>query len=145
MMQDDRIVRRLRGAPFPEPTLALRQRVLAAATAHARPAVTWADRVWFSSRWRFAAIVLLVGLVGLDRLSVVSRGSASEGPATAAVQASQAVEQAAMQAGMPRDQADALARRALIAASRPAQPRNLWLDLAPVESGFSRIDLREPD
>jgi len=119
MMQPDPIEERLGGVRWPEPAPDLRDRVLAAAVPRVRPSATWADRMWFSRRWRPAAIALLLALVVLDRISVVS-SPPSNGFGPAAVETARAVDEVAREAGLSRNEADVLARRALYAASRPA-------------------------
>jgi hypothetical protein len=123
MMQRAPIEERLREAGLPEPAPDLRGPVLAAARSHARSGVTWADRVWFSRRWRLAAVALFLALAVLDRVPTVSGVPGDQRPGTAAAETARAAQEAARQAGLPPDQADALARRVLIAASRPA-PRS---------------------
>lgn len=119
-MQRDRIGERLRGAGLPEPARDLRDRVLAAAVPRVRPSATWADRMWFSRRWRFAAVALFFAVLALDRISITPGSRVAGGPSPTAVETARAAEEAARQVGLPPDQAAALARRALIAASRPA-------------------------
>jgi hypothetical protein len=131
---------RLRETAWPEPASDLRDRVLAAAMPRVRPSATWADRMWFSRCWRLAAVALLLALVVLDRIPVVPGSRSPDVPGFAAVETARAVAEVARQVGLPPDQAEALARRALIAASRPAGRTDLGIDPGLVRSGFSRIE-----
>ena len=113
---------RLRQAGLPQPAADLRDRVLAAAVPRVRreARANWADRVWFSRRWRLAAVALLFALVSLDEISAVSGLPRAENPGVAAVETQRAADEVARQAGLTPQQARALADRALVAASRPA-------------------------
>ena len=53
----------------PEPPPGLRQRVLAETTHLVQPETSRLDAIWFSPRWRVAAVLLFFGLVAVDRLS----------------------------------------------------------------------------
>ncbi len=119
-----RLEERLRNAGLPDPAPELRQRVLAAAGPLVTPGepATWSDRVWFSRRWRYAAVALVIALVALDRVSVMRSSPTSVEFGTIAVESATAAEDAAIEAGIARDEADRLARRALLAESRPATP-----------------------
>jgi len=140
MMQRDPIEQRLLGPGLPEPAADLRDRVLAAALPLLRPSAIWADRMWFSRRWRLAAIALLLVLVVLGHFSAAPGSFAPSSPDRTAVETAQAVEEAARQVGLPPDQAAALARRALIAASRPAARSDPGIDPGFVGSDFNRIE-----
>lgn len=140
MMPRKMVEERLREVSLPEPASDLRDRVLAAAMPRVRPGATWADRMWFSRRWRLAAVALLLALVVLDRIPVVPGSRSPDAPGFAAVETTRAAAEAARQAGLSPEQAEALARRVLIAASRPAARSDLGIDPGFVGSSFSRIE-----
>jgi hypothetical protein len=135
MMQRNMLEERLRETAWPEPGSDLRDRVLAAAVPRVRPSATWADRMWFSRRWRLAAVVLVLALVLLDRIPVVPGSPSPDVPGFAAAETARAADEAARQAGLSPEQAAALARRALIAASQPA-PEEGTLGLWPSALGL---------
>ena len=118
-MQREPIEERLLATGLPGPAADLRDRVVAVAGPHVRPGTSWADRMWFSRRWRLAAIALLLALFVLDGIPFFSSARPS-GFGPAAVETARAAEEVARQAGLSRSEADLLARRALFAASRPA-------------------------
>ena len=134
MKQPETVEERLRDTAWPEPGADLRDRVLAAAGARVRASVTWADVMWFSRRWRLAAVALFLALGLLDRVSVLPVSPVRD-PGTVAVQTARAAEETALQAGMPPDEAKALARQALIAASQPG-PGEMTFDLKPWTLGL---------
>jgi hypothetical protein len=125
MTERDPIEERLRRMGLPDPAPDLRRRLLAAAAPHVRSTTTWADRVWFSGRWRLAAVALVVAVVGLDRIPVTQYSGRADAPGFAAMETARAAEEAARQVGLSPDQAAVLARRALVAASRPAPQEGL--------------------
>ena len=133
MTERDRIERRLLRAGLPDPPDDLRGRVLAGAQPIVRAATraTWADRVWFSGRWRFAAVAVLVALVALDRVSTVSVPSRRAQYGTVALETATTADAVARQAGLSPTEADAMAREALLAASRPAAQDLSALGLRP--------------
>ncbi len=126
MSGHDRMEDRLRGAGLPAAADDLRDRVLAAAVPLVASAerATWADRAWFSVRWRVAAAAVLVALIALDRVSTTPAGSGAVPYGAVAVETAQAAGEAAREDGLPGEQAERRARRALGAASRPA-PQDL--------------------
>ena len=127
MTRRDSVEERLRAARLPAQAASLRDRVLAAACPRVQPRVAWGDRVWFSRGWRLAAVAVLFATVALDRISSVP-GPTDGAPGPVAVQTARAAREAARQAGLRPDQADALARRVLVAASRPVPGSELALD-----------------
>ena len=65
----DDIERQLLEAERPEPRADMRARVLAATMPLVRSDASRLDRVWFSPRWRMAALLALVVLAGVDAAS----------------------------------------------------------------------------
>ena len=120
---------RLRQVAWPAAPPGLRARVLSAVPATS-PAVSWSDRIWFSRAWRLAAIAAVAMLIALEQLAgpgvAVSRAVAESIPEDVS-----AVAEAVRDAGLPADQADALARRMVSATERsPTNARSWELGLA---------------
>lgn len=100
---------RLRGLGNQAPPPELRARVLAAVAL--QPAVTWRDRVWFSTGWRVAATALLLALLAADRWAVPPRHGGSPGNDPAAAAERQALEALGSEIGMPPETMRRLAGR----------------------------------
>jgi hypothetical protein len=110
---------------LPEATAGLRGRVLTAATARVAPPATAAERVWFSRRWRLAGAATLVAVLLLDRVPMVLEPHPLDTAGAAALDIGQAVAEAARQLGMTADEANAIARHAVMAATRPTRDSRL--------------------
>jgi hypothetical protein len=67
MMSD--ISRRLLESERPEPGRAMRERVLAATMPLVQPDHSRLDRMWFSPKWRMAAVLGLAVLAGVEAVS----------------------------------------------------------------------------
>jgi|SRR5579864_1296179 len=63
------IQRRLLESERPEPGRAMRERVLTATMPLVRPDRSRLDRMWFSPKWRMAAVLGLVVLAGVEAVS----------------------------------------------------------------------------
>jgi hypothetical protein len=106
------IERELLNAAQPAPPAELRRRVLAAATPLVQPHSSRLDAIWFSPRWRLAAVLVFVGLVAVDRWSSVTgdESTQAEGfpvPASVAV-----AVQAAIASGLGKADVAAIAAQA---------------------------------
>ena len=120
----DDIERQLLEAGRPEPGADVRERVLAKTLPLVRPDDSRLDRIWFSPRWRTAAVLAVLVLAGVD---AVSRYTAPWAPAAQNRMASdtvRAVETAAREAGLPPSDAAALVAQA-IAATRASTRTSL--------------------
>jgi hypothetical protein len=95
----DDIETRLRQVPAPDLPDGLRSRVLAAADLV--PAVTWRDRVWFSTRWRLAAAALVLALLTADRWVGPPRPAGSPDSDAATAAQLQALEAVGAEIGLP--------------------------------------------
>jgi len=128
-MKDD-LERSLLDAGRVEPGADVRARVLAATVPLVRRDDSRLDRVWFSPRWRVAAVLMLVLLPGIDvvstRLFVSMPVAEVRASAAGTVQA---VEVAAREAGLPPDERAALVAQA-IAAARAATMRAPGADMS---------------
>jgi len=123
----DDVERSLLDAERPEPGADVRARVLAATMPLVRPDDSRLDRIWFSPRWRTAAVLAVLVLAGAD---AASRYTAPWAPAAQDRMASdtvRAVETAAREAGLPPSDAAALVAQA-IAATRASAAASLNLD-----------------
>ena len=113
----DDLERSLLDAERPEPGADVRARVLSAAMPLVRAADSRLDRMWFSPRWRTAATLALLVLVGVDVVSqqiIAGSPAAQESTAASTVRA---VELAAREAGLTPDDTAALCAQAIAAAS----------------------------
>jgi hypothetical protein len=63
------IERELLDAAKPDLPPALRQRVLTTASALVQPDASRLDAIWFSPRWRVAAVLVFFGIIAADALS----------------------------------------------------------------------------
>jgi hypothetical protein len=127
-----KIETRLRQVTWPAPPADLRARVLSAVPVTSA-AVSWFDRVWFSRRWRLAAVAVVLVAATVEYLSGPTRSSAATVSAQAVAEAS-FVDETARQAGLSPDEAAALARRA-VAAEKNARSG----------VGFGGLNLDDPD
>ena len=100
------IENRIREIEWPAASASLRSRVLAAAPA--APPVIWSDRVWFSRTFRWSVAAAVVALTFVGQWS----GSNSAEPATAEAAR---VRTLAIEAGLPADMAESLARQSMVA------------------------------
>jgi hypothetical protein len=121
------------------PPDALRAQVLGAAATRVRPAVTWSDRVWFSRRWRAAAVAAVAAAMLLDFTFAPRGGWPGTEPPASARETAQAVDDIARQAGLGADQARLFAQRAFVLASRPDPGASAdRTDMALLERGDAR-------
>ena len=95
----DDIETRLRQLPSPDLPDGLKSRVLAAADL--MPAVTWRDRLWYSTAWRLAAAGLLLAVLAADHWTMRDSTSGAFVPAPAGVAELDAVTQAGVDIGVP--------------------------------------------
>jgi len=100
------IENRIREIEWPAASATLRSRVLASAPA--APPVTWSDRVWFSRTFRWSVAAAVVALISVGQWS----GSSLADPATAEAAR---VRTLAIEAGLPADMAESLARQSMVA------------------------------
>ena len=106
------IERELLRAGQPDLPPALRQRVLATTTPLVQPNVSRLDVIWFSPRWRVAAVLVFFGLVAVERLSSVT-GDVTTQADGLSVRSSVAVAvQAAIDSGLGRADVAAIAAHA---------------------------------
>lgn len=106
----------MREYPWPEMSPDVRQRVMSAPVA-AVESISWSDRVWFSRTWRLAAAALVVLVIVLDQAAGVSPSRVSASPQVMAE--AKAVEDLALQAGLPADTAVWLGQRSMFVAPTP--------------------------
>ena len=116
-MKDKHIEDRVRAYRWPEISPDVRERVMSSPLAPIEP-LTWSDRVWFSSAWGFAAAAAVVAVIALDQLTGVTPQRATPSPQVMAE--AQAIEDVALEAGLPTQTAAWLANRALLDASQAA-------------------------
>ena len=106
------IERELLRAGQPDLPPDLRQRVLATTSPLVRPHGSRLDAIWFSPRWRVAAVLVFFGLVAVDRLASVT-GDATTQADGLPVRSSVAVAvQAAIDSGLGRADVAAIAAHA---------------------------------
>lgn len=104
----DNIERQLLGAERSEPPRELRERVLAATMPLVRANDSPLDRLWFSPKWRVAAVLALIVLASAEWVSnrvAAPRASAENRPAASPAQT---VAMAAMELGLSPVDAAAL-------------------------------------
>ena len=123
----DDVERSLLDAERPEPGADVRARVLAATMPLVRPDDSRLDRIWFSPRWRTAAVLAVLVLAGADAVSGRIRAWALAAEDRRAADTVRAVEMAAREAGLPPSDAAALVAQA-IAATRASAAASLNLD-----------------
>ena len=114
MMED--LERQLLEAERPELEAAMRARVLAATMPLVRPEASRLDRVWFSPKWRTAAVLALVVLAGVELAPRRSVKSAPMPLDRATTDITQAVATAAREVGLRPDDTAALCAQAIAAA-----------------------------
>ena len=107
---------RLQGIVWPDPSAELRARVQSIAVV--APRLTWSDQIWFSRRWRSAAMAVALAAVALNWIADLPTGRAST-PGPQLIAEAKAIEDLAEQSGLPRAAAASLGRRALEPAARP--------------------------
>ena len=119
MMMDD-LERSLLDAGKVQPGAEVRARVLAAAAPLVRPDRSQLDRIWFSHRWRMAAVLaaLLLAVLNVVPASGTAPTLAAQAPRPA--DNTQAVVTAAREAGLTPDVTVALCAQAIAAARRAA-------------------------
>jgi hypothetical protein len=100
------IENRIREIEWPAASAALRSRILAAAPP--APPVTWSDRVWFSRTFRWSVAAAFISLISVGQWS----GANLAEPATAEAAR---VRTLAIEAGLPADMAESLARQSMVA------------------------------
>jgi hypothetical protein len=125
--------RLLHRSRWPEPSVALRARVLAAAPT-ADHGVTWSDRIWFSRAWRIAAAAALVGAIGIESYPGPTDRTPFVAPLQAAAEA-QVIDATGREMGLPPNLAQALARRVAAMAAHPPADRETPLALQTLETG----------
>jgi len=112
----DDLERSLLDAERPEPGADVRARVLAATMPLVQPDDSRLDRVWFSPKWRVAAVLAVLVLAGVDAVSgriIAWEPAAQDRPAA---NTTQAVAMAAREAGLTSDDTAALCAQAIAAA-----------------------------
>ena len=125
------IERKLLNAGRPDLPPALRHRVLAAATPLVQPHDSRLDAIWFSPRWRVAAVLVFSGLVAADRLSSATGDISTQAHGLPARSSVAVAVQAAIDAGLGKADVAAIAAHA----SSP-----LWTDDADATRS-ARMDL----
>ncbi len=106
------IERRLLDTSEPDPPRGLRDRVLAAAHPLVQPHNSRLDAIWFSPRWRVAAVLLFVGLVAADGLSSGIDGFPAQRDGPSARSSVAVATQAAIDAGLGQADVAAIAAQA---------------------------------
>jgi len=96
----------------PDPPPSLRQRILTTASQLVQPHESRLDVMWFSPRWRVAAVLVFFGLVAADVLSSATDGLASrlDGPPVGS--SVTVATQAAIDAGLGKADVTAIAAQA---------------------------------
>ena len=120
----DEMEHSLLNAVRPEPGADVRERVLAAAMPLIEPHSSRLDLMWFSPKWRMAAMLAILVLACVDAVSehIVAGQPAAQN--RAAADTVRAVEMAAREAGLTPDDTEALVAQA-IAATRPPRITSL--------------------
>lgn len=124
---------RVRAHRWPELSPDLRARVMAAAVVPA-PQITWSDRVWFSRAWRLSAAVAFLFLISWDQFGGVTSPRAI--PSESVLAEARAIEDTAIDVGLPAETAAWLAERSVIAALQPhslQSPAPAMLDILALE------------
>ena len=103
------IERELLNAERPDLPPGLRRRVLAAATPLVQPHDSRLDAIWFSPRWRVAAVVVFFGLVAADRMSSVAGEVTTQADALPVRSSVAVAVQAAVDSGLGRADVAAIA------------------------------------
>jgi len=103
------IERKLLDAERPDPPPALRQRVLATASPLVQPHDSRLDVIWFSPRWRLAAVLVFFGLIAADALSSETGGVWPEVDDTPVSSSVAVAVQAAIDAGLGKADIAAIA------------------------------------
>ena len=106
------IERELLNTGRPDPPPALRQRVLATASQLVQPHGNRLDVMWFSPRWRVAAVLMFFGLAAADVLSSATDGFASESDGPPVRSSVTVAAQAATDAGLGKADVAAIAAQA---------------------------------
>lgn len=124
------IERELLEAERLDPPPALRQRVLATAIPLVQPHPSRLDAIWFSRRWRLAAVLVFIGVIAADTLSSVTGDLPPQVDGPAAPNSVQVAVQAAIDAGLGKADVAAIAAHASLR----------WTDDADATRGV-RMDL----
>ena len=103
------IERELLRAGQPDLPPDLRQRVLAVATPLVQPHASRLDVIWFSPRWRVAAVLVFVGLVAVDRLSSTTGDVTTQADGVPVRSSVTVAVQAAIAAGLGKSDVAAIA------------------------------------
>lgn len=106
------IERELLNAEQPDLPPGLRRRVLAAATPLVQPHDSRLDAIWFSPRWRLAAVLVFLGLVAVDRLSSVTEDGSIQADGVPVRSSVTVAVQAAIAAGLGKSDVAAIAAHA---------------------------------
>ena len=114
-MMDD-LERSLLDAERPGPGADVRARVLGATMPLVRSDDSRLDRIWFSPKWRVAAVLMLLLFPSIDAVSTRFVASAPATQEGATANTVQAVETAAREAGLTPDDTAALCGQAIAAA-----------------------------
>ena len=109
------IERELLNAERPDPPPGLRQRVLATANPLVQPHDSRLDGIWFSPRWRLAALLVFFGLVAADRLSGVPEDGLTQADGLPGRSAVAVAAQAAVDAGLGKADVAAIAAQVALA------------------------------
>jgi hypothetical protein len=112
----DHLERTLLDAERPVPGADVRVRVLASTMPLVRPDSSRLDRLWFSPRWRTAAVLALLALAGVETASRYIVTLEPAGQDVAAANATQSVAMAAREGGLTADETVALCAQASAAA-----------------------------
>ena len=115
MMMDD-LERSLLDAGKVQPGAEVRARVLAAATPLVRPDRSHLDRIWFSRRWRMAAVLAALLLAVLNAVSPNTAASTLAAQDVRPAGNTQVVAMAAREAGLTPDVTVVLCAQAIAAA-----------------------------
>ena len=106
-----------------EPPEDLRDRVIRSAVAvvHHTARASWADRVWYSTRWRVATAMILLGLVLLNAVPAPTDTRPADRFGRTAYEAAESAQQAARRRGVPEADCLRLGAEVLVGVSRPVQ------------------------
>lgn len=108
------IERELLNSAQTDPSPALRQRILAVANPLVQPHASRLDAIWFSPRWRVAAVLVFFGLVAADALSSATAGVEPQVDGLAVRSSVELAVQAAIDAGLGRADVAAIAAQAAL-------------------------------
>lgn len=133
-MTDAQIKARVRAHEWPRISADVRARVMSTAVVPAG-AVSWSERVWFSTAWRLTAAALVLLVLGWDQVATVT--PERRNTSARLVAESRAIEDTAREVGLEAETAAWLAQRSLLEAVRRApatQPGAAFMDTMGFDS-----------